>query len=335
MKVIPRRYRWYRRAVTLTDLGVWGALRRSTAVLRAGVATTINASAFPDTVSIEVTDHCNLACPSCPQPLLPNPKGYLDSATIRRIIDECAAHPALMSLVFTGFGEPFLHPELCECGAYAKRRGIPIVRTYTNCTSLTPARTEAILTRPAFDELTLSLNGTSPETHRLIKGDDDYARAQENVRRFLTRRRELRARKPFVNLTFLALRGVSHDLLALAADWEQLLGPGDCVRLKDSHDFAGQVNGASFGTLPRTIKRVPCGQLWNYLFVARDGHVSPCCVDPFKQLAIGNVHGSTLQSCWASAALADMRGWHLAGAYGRLPLCERCDTWRYFTPLHR
>jgi MoaA/NifB/PqqE/SkfB family radical SAM enzyme len=335
MKTIPRGYRWYRRAVELNDLGLWGALRRSSAVLRARVAAGTDAPAFPDTVSIEVTDHCNLACPSCPQPLLSNPKGYLDSATIRRIIDECAEHPVLMSLVFTGYGEPLLHPELCELGAYARRRGIPIVRTYTNCKSLTPARAEAILTREAFDELTLSLNGTSPETHRLIKGDDDYTRAQENVRRFLARKRELRMRKPFINLTFLALRGVSYDLAALAADWDPLLGPGDCVRFKDSHDFAGQVDGAPFGTLPPTTKRVPCGQLWTFLFIARDGHVSPCCVDPFKQLTIGNVHDSTLESCWASAALADMRGCHLAKAYGRLPLCERCDTWRYFTPLHR
>lgn len=335
MEVIPRSHRWYRRAVELRDLGRGGALRRSAAALLARMASLTDIRTFPNTVSIEVTDHCDLACPSCPQLLLPDPKGHMDSRTIRRLIDECARSTYLRSLVFTGFGEPLLHPDICELSVYAKRRGIPIVRTYSNCKSLTGLRAEAVLRRAAFDELTLSLNGTSPETHRLIKGDDDYARAKQNVRRFLARKRELRAHKPFLNLTFLALRGVSHDLSALAAEWMPLLGPGDCVRLKGSHDYAGQVSGAHFGTLSRTVTRRPCGQLWNYLFVARGGQVSPCCVDPFKQLSIGNVHDSTLRSCWESAALVEMRRYHLKGEYGRLPLCERCDTWRYFTTAHR
>jgi radical SAM protein with 4Fe4S-binding SPASM domain len=261
---------------------------------------------------------------------MPDPRGYVSAERVRDVIDECAREPSFTSLVFTGYGEPLMHPDLCELSRYAKDQGVPIVRTYTNCKTL-DERGEAILTEGAFDEITLSLNGVSNRSYLKIKGEDDYERVAENVRRFLRRKRELGLRRPFVNLTFLALGGESYDLEELAAEWRPLLGPGDCVRLKPSHNFAGQVRGRHFGGVAPDAPRVPCGQLWNLLHVARAGQVSPCAVDPFKQLAIGDASTTSLRRIWESDALAKLRGRHEAGEYDQIPLCDGCETWRYFT----
>lgn len=311
-------------------LGPRGALRWAGATMRDRVRRPTDPPAFPSTVSIELTDRCNLACPSCPHSALPEPRGFADTDRVRGLIDECASAPSCTSLVFTGYGEPLLHPDLCELSRYARRRGIPIVRTYTNCKALDAARGDALLTEAAFDEITLSLNAASPGAYLRIKGEDDYQRVADNVRRFLRRKRELGAVRPFVDLVFLALRAESYDFGALAGEWRPLLGPGDCVRLKPSHDFAGQVAGASFGGVMPERPRRPCGQLWSYLHVARSGGVSPCAMDPFGRLEIGDATRADLRRIWGSDALRTLRQAHERGEYHGLPLCEGCETWRYF-----
>ena len=329
MQPIPRSYRLYRRIHEAAALGPAAAfrwLRRSLRRRPVGAA-----PAFPDSVSVEITDLCNLSCPSCPQPQMTGEKGYMSDALFRKIVDECAAQPAFSSLVITGYGEPLLHSELCSMSRYAKSKGIPIVRTYTNARSLGREHTDELLLHSGFDEITLSLNGPTPETYEKIKGSNDFERVRSNIRYFLERKRELRRSRPFVNVHVLALASHEHDMDAFVAEWKSLLSRGDCLALKPSHSFAGQVADPAFGALEDHGDRRPCGQLWNLLFVARGGEVSPCCVDPFKRLAIGNVRDSSLGELWRSSMLEQMRGYHEEGRYEALPLCSSCQTWRYFT----
>jgi radical SAM protein with 4Fe4S-binding SPASM domain len=329
MQPVPKHYRLRRRFHEAADLGVAGALRwmRQAWQRAPGGMTT----AFPDTVSVELTDHCNLACPSCPQPHMTGEKGFMTMDLFRKVVDECCRHPSFTSLVFTGYGEPLLHPDLCAMSRYAKERGVRIVRTYTNAKSLNRDRTDELLLDSAVDEITLSLNGADAESYARIKGSTDFEHVVGNIKHFLGRKRELRRIKPFVNLHLLALTDQDYDVDAFAAEWQPLLGPGDCLASKPSHNFAGQVAGPDYGVLEDGGARSACGQLWSYLFVARAGEVSPCCIDPFQRLALGNAFDSDLEELWGSPALRRMRACHEADSYDELPLCAGCQAWRYFT----
>jgi len=313
-------------AAALGPVGAFRWLRQSLRQQPVGAA-----PAFPTSVSIEITDLCNLACPSCPQPQMTGEKGYMSDELFQKIVDECAGQPSFSSLVITGYGEPLLHSQLCSMSRYAKSKGIPIVRTYTNARSLDREYTDELLVDSGFDEITLSLNGSTAETYTLIKGSNDFERVQGNIKYFLKRKRELRRSKPFANVHVLALADHVHDMEAFVEEWKPLLSRGDYLALKPSHSFAGQVADPVFGAFEDSVDRSPCGQLWNLLFVARGGEVSPCCVDPFKRLAIGNVRDSSLDELWQSSALKQMRGYHEEGRYEALPLCSNCQTWRYFT----
>ena len=186
---------------------------------------------------------------------------------------------------------------------YAKNKGIPNVRTYTNAKVLRDVQIDDLILRSGLDEITLSLNGPTAETYARIKGSDGFERVEHNIKQFLTRKRELKRIKPFVNLHLLALTDQTYDIDAFTEEWKPLLGPGDSLALKASHNFAGQVNETGYGFLDDGSDRSACGQLWSYLFVARTGEVSPCCVDPFKKLVIGNVIDSTLEQLWQSSVL--------------------------------
>jgi len=330
MQLVSNYYRLHRRIQDAADLGFIGMVRWIRQSLRRTPAGAI--PEFPPIVSVELTDHCNLSCPSCPQPQMTNERGYMTMEVFRKVVDECCRQPTFTSLVFTGYGEPLLHPQLCSMSRYAKDKGIPIVRTYTNAIALGRKRIEDLLLCSGFDEITLSLNGPTAKTYTRIKGSDDFERVVSNIKRFLRRKKELRQAKPFVNLSLLGLTDEAYDMDAFADEWRPLLGRGDRLVLKRSHDFAGQVSESGYGVLEDGGHRGVCGQLLNYLFVARAGEVSPCCVDPFKRLSIGNVLDSDLAELWKSLMLNRMRACHEAGRFNEMPLCGQCQTWRYFTP---
>jgi radical SAM protein with 4Fe4S-binding SPASM domain len=329
MEPIHKSYKWHRRIRQLRHQGPRLTLRWIMADVLSSLERT--GEEFPIAVSVEVTNHCNLACSTCPQPYLSSgEKGYMNTDLFQKIVDECCRYPSLTSIVITGFGEPLLHPQLIPMSRYAKGKKIPIVRTYTNCILLNKQRTEELLLRSGFDEITLSLNAATQENYERITKSQRYELATENIKNFLTTRKALKARTPFVNLQLLKLKDVPLNIEKFVNDWRSLLKKGDCISIKPSHSFGGEVKDPGVGTLNDPRKRVPCGQLWNSLSITWNGDVIPCCADPFKKLKIGNVRDSSLKDLWHSSRIMHMRDIHMQKEYDRIPQCRHCETWRYF-----
>lgn len=328
MEAIPKNYKWYRRKHQLFCLRPQEAVRWIMGTFLSSLAK--RREEFPTTVSIEVTNDCNMGCSTCPQPLILGEKGYLNIDLFKKIIDECCQFPSLTNIVFTGFGEPFLNPQLISMSRYAKSKKTPFVRSYTNCVLLNKQMTDEILVKPGFDEMTLSLNAPTQEIYERIRKNRYYKLVTENIEYFLLRRIVLKTKTPFVNLQLLRLKDVPLNPEAFIHKWLPLLKLGDCISMKDSHSFAGQVNDPGVGTMGTSARRLPCGQLWNYLFISWNGDVSPCSSDPFKKLKIGNVGNTSLKDLWHSSEIQHMRAVHLQREYHQIPLCSQCETWRYF-----
>jgi len=216
---------------------------------------------------------------------------------------------------------------------YAKSKGIPYVRGYTNCVLLDKQKTDELLLNSGFDEITLSLNAPTQEIYERITKSRNYKLVTENIEFFLTRRKVLKARRPFVNIQLLKLNDVPFAKESFVEKWMPFLKSRDCIAVKDSHSYAGQVNDPGVKVVVDNSKRVPCGQLWNHLVISWNGDVSPCCADPFKKLKIGNAWDSSLKELWRSPTMLHMREMHMQKKYHRLPLCGDCEIWWYFSGI--
>lgn len=328
MNVIPKQYRWQRRVQRLLHSKPQQTIRWFTSAFLSSLKK--KREAFPITVSIETTNECNMACSTCPQPFLSGGKGYMSMDLSKKIIDECSEQPSLTNIVFTGFGEPLLHPQLIDMSRYAQTRGIPYTKMYTNCVLLNKENTEKLIRESGFDEITFSLNAPTQELYKRMKNSSSYQAEVENIEYFLKRRKCLKAHKPFVNLQLLKFNNVSLHTKGFIEKWMPLLKSGDCITVKSSHSFAGQVDEPGVGDVFDYRERLPCSLLWNYLFVSWNGDVTPCCVDPFKKLMIGNILGASLGELWQSPEMIRMRKMHREKNYHLLPLCDDCETWQYF-----
>jgi len=75
---------------------------------------------MPHTAWIEPTNVCNLKCIMCPNSVIPqNNPGFMSMDLYKKIIDEGKNH--FTSIVLCLAGEPFLHKQLPEMVAYAKK----------------------------------------------------------------------------------------------------------------------------------------------------------------------------------------------------------------------
>lgn len=125
----------------------------------------------PITWSLAISWACNNACVLCTfgdrkysrEESFRNPKGLMSKALINAIIDQLVEYGA-KGIIFTGGGEPTLHPDLLECMAYAIERRLD-VGLFTNGT-FDPAWATILLRdiRPRF--IRVSLNAPDPVSHR-------------------------------------------------------------------------------------------------------------------------------------------------------------------------
>ncbi|MFH1849554.1 MAG: SPASM domain-containing protein [archaeon] len=71
--------------------------------------------------------------------------------------------------------------------------------------------------------------------------------------------------------------------------------------------------------------RRPCSGLWKYKNIGWDGVVTVCCLDPERELAIGNVKDTPLDLLWQGKKISQYRIWHILGQFDQMPKCMFCN----------
>lgn len=175
------------------------------------------APAGPRNVFIEVTNHCNLLCQTCPRTFVTYER--LHTLGWESFVGIVEQFPELQRAVLHGIGEPLLNRELPRMVAHLKARGVYVLFN-TNATLLDRARGRALI-EAGLDELRCSIDGARRETYALVRGVDLFPRVLANLRDFCALQRELEAERPRVSLWVTAMKenlGELPEVIRLAAD---------------------------------------------------------------------------------------------------------------------
>jgi MoaA/NifB/PqqE/SkfB family radical SAM enzyme len=145
---------------------------------------TTHAPQLPRQLYIEVTNHCNSLCVSCPltyDHFLPlEPKHHLSWENFRRIVDQV---PLIERAVLHGIGEPLLNRDLPRFISHLKARGAYVLFN-TNGVLLDQRRTDALVDS-GLDELRVSLDAVTPDLYAKLRGIDKLPRIIANLRAFV------------------------------------------------------------------------------------------------------------------------------------------------------
>jgi MoaA/NifB/PqqE/SkfB family radical SAM enzyme len=156
----------------------------------------------PRNVFIEVTNHCNLLCETCPRTFVT----YEEPKTLAwddflRIVDQ---FPEMERAILHGIGEPLLNKELPRMIAHLKGLGVYVLFN-TNATLLDD-RWARRLIEAGLDELRVSIDGADPKTYAAIRGAPLLHKLVKNVAHFVDVQRSLGADRPRVSLWMTGMR---------------------------------------------------------------------------------------------------------------------------------
>ena len=123
---------------------------------------------------VEITDHCNLRCPTCYASSGPERVSYRSMEQIEGMLDAIVRNEGHPDIVQISGGEPTLHPDFFEVLDAAKRR--PISHLMVNTNGLRIAAEEDFVSRlagymPDF-ELYLQFDSQSADALKTLRGVD-------------------------------------------------------------------------------------------------------------------------------------------------------------------
>jgi uncharacterized radical SAM superfamily Fe-S cluster-containing enzyme len=123
---------------------------------------------------LEVTDHCNLACPICYADSSPRRERHRSLDDITRMLDAVVANEGEPDVVQLSGGEPTMHPEFLTILKMAKERPIKHLMVNTNGVRLArePALVEALEANKKGLEIYLQFDGLEERTLRELRGVD-------------------------------------------------------------------------------------------------------------------------------------------------------------------
>jgi len=134
----------------------------------------------PVCLYLETTNRCNLLCTTCPRTYAElEPPADMSWELFTSIVDQI---PTIERAVLHGVGEPMLVPHLHKMVRYLKDRGTYVLFN-TNGTVLTEKNGRAMIDA-GLDELRVSLDASTAESYKIVRGKNYFNRILKNVRAF-------------------------------------------------------------------------------------------------------------------------------------------------------
>lgn len=132
-------------------------------------------------IYVEPTNRCNLTCVTCIRNSWDEPFGDMDWSVYQALIDGLPDFPEMKTIAFSGMGEPLLHERFPEMVRLARERGLRTEMT-SNAMLLTSSLAEKLIDA-GLDQFTVSIDGTSDETHGAVRPGASLKEITDNVRK--------------------------------------------------------------------------------------------------------------------------------------------------------
>jgi radical SAM protein with 4Fe4S-binding SPASM domain len=281
----------------------------------------IIATTSPHNVFIEVTNHCNLLCETCPRTFTTyeEPK-TLSWENFLHLVDQ---FPQMERAVLQGIGEPLLNKELPRMIAHLKSRDVTVLFN-TNATLLNEEWSRKLIDA-GLDELRVSIDGANAKTYALIRGAPLFHKVVNNLKRFVEIQKEIGVSYPRPSLWMTGMKeniaelpevirlaahigvpevylqrmvyyadgtpdapGMMNDGHGLFANFDE--EADDIINKSETiAKSLGITLRASGATTPKhSVEQKgdqrpwsACMRPWTTAYITANGNALPCCISPF------------------------------------------------------
>ncbi len=298
--------------------------------------------AHPWAMYLELTNRCNFKCRFCPESIPDYVEkvggiSYLDMDQFKKICHDTVELGKLKVLRFYMLGEPFLHKELPEMVAYAKKIDMADrIEVTSNASAINQKNAERIL-ESGLDYLRISIYGMTPERHKEITQTNVSPELiRSNIANLWEMKQKTGAKSPFVYIKMIN----PFDQEEEKRFFETYSNICDEIRLErpmnwdnpNEADFIDNVYGEKIekAALFRFPKQV-CAFPFYTTVVHSSGDVSVCGVDWEKKTVVGNIFKQSLRDIWNGPELRAFQRMHIERRKEENEACRNC-TYLYTYP---
>ncbi len=282
---------------------------------------------FPNRITIELTNQCNVSCSFCPRQCVDMEIGYMDQALYKKIIDEASLHLPV-KLVFFFRGESLLHPQFLEYLAYAKEKGLGPIQFASNALALNPEIAEEML-RIGIDFISFSLDTLNPEVYKSTRKSGDLSISMKHVIALSQKCKERRAKglnAPTLQVSTIELPEYMEEQEEFIRFWKQYV---DIVRVYYEHDEKGGFRNKELKeSLPILDERKPCRKVFTDFLIYWNGELALCNYDWKGGLKGLDLNKMTIQEAWDSECYETVRGMHARNCFADELMCNKCEHWK-------
>lgn len=271
--------------------------------------------AFPSTIMLELTNHCNLACTTCAREYdygKNMDKGNMNLSESKKIIDDL--WPYLDSIGLTGLGETFIYKEIEQIVDYIKSKNKGIIISVSTNAVLPDFINKVKPLIGKIDTIQISIDGLH-DVYEKIRLKSDFNVLEDNIKKLV-----LMSKNSDTDLIFnMVVTKENYMHMAPLVEYASHVGINyldftlfnlasvsnidrSYYQFYKSREFKDAVydlevklkKHKEVNVIQKNFKTdngfKKCPYPWSHFYVSWDGYLVPCCAKPFpKELHFGQV----------------------------------------------
>ncbi len=281
---------------------------------------------FPNRVTVELTNDCNVSCVFCNRQKISMDIGYIEDKLFYKIIDEMARHLPVKLVPFFR-GEPLMHPQLIPFLQYAKQKGVGPIQMASNALLLDDQMQDRLI-EAGIDYLSFSLDTVDPKVYERSRMFGNLEISSNHVKSMGLKCKERKKKglsAPTIQVSTINIEEYLPKQKEFIEEWLPYV---DVVRVYEQHDEKGRlVDPQIRKSLDIFEERKPCRKVFTDMIIYWDGRMALCNYDWNEQRNIGNANTMTLQEAWDSEEYENVRKMHLCNQFDR-GICADCHHWK-------
>lgn len=278
----------------------------------------------PPSISLELTNICNIACTYCTSPLARRPQGMMSQSTFDNLVAQLAA-AEVKRVRIVGNGEPTLHPQFASF-ASSLARAVPFVSIVSNAQRWPDSVLFGILDAP-IRLVEVSVDGADAASYERSRVTGNFANLLENLSRLRTERSR-RSFQPAINIRLMVRPSDAHRETELERFWrpyaDSVMKQYVIRRKEIDRDTDAYLN------VQRASNEYPrCTLPFKDLCVMWDGNVPLCQYSAMQTgaepgLLLGNLNTTTISHLWNAPLMKQYREAHRTRQTEKMPICGGC-----------
>jgi radical SAM protein with 4Fe4S-binding SPASM domain len=309
----------------------FNALLAGYSFLKSSVTGKPEVMGMPVSVSMELTNNCNLNCPECYQGSgrMNRNRGFMDIDLFKKVIKELSPYLYNTNIYFQG--EPMLHPLFFSFLSNSKKVHTTVS---TNGHFLSEENSERIV-KSGLNKLIISLDGIDQDTYSLYRINGNVGTVIDGIKKVTT------AKKKFNSSMRIEIQCLVNKLnesqIPQIRNLSKLVKAQfrlKSMQITDKKDIGswlplkGRLGRYKMKEGEYVIKNpLPdrCARLWFNPVITWDGKVIPCCFDKDAEYIMGDLKLDSFRDIWNGPKYRIFRKRILSGR-NMIEICRNCSS---------